>query len=205
MILILHFTIGFISSFLGSLMPSMLNMTAAKISLNKGKNEAVKFAIGVSVIVLIQAYIATLFTRYLSANPHFEQYLQRIALVIFAVLSFYFYKQYKKDQIKKDRPNKGHKNTFVVGLLLSSLNMFSIPFYCGITTALDVAGWLQFSQTYIITFVIGSALGTFSLLFMYLKHAKIIQTKSKALAKNLNIVLSVLTGILAVVTLIKIL
>jgi len=206
--LVLHFVLGFVTSFLGSLAPSMLNMTATKISLNKGKNEAIKFAVGVSFIVLIQAYVATLFTRYLRENPDFVNALQKIALVIFAVLSFYFYRKYKKEKAPKSlekAKNKGHENTFIVGLLLSSLNMFSIPFYCGITTALDVAGWLHFSQTYIITFVLGSAIGTFMLLFMYLKNAEKIQTKSKGLSKNLNLILSILTGVLALFTLIKVL
>jgi len=205
MLLALHFVFGFITSFLGSLTPSMLNMTAAKISLNKGKKDAVKFAIGVSIIVFIQAYVATLFTRFLRENPMFVQSLQKIALVIFMALSFYFYKQYKKDKIKTKQPKKDSKNTFVVGVLLASLNMFSIPFYCGITTALDVAGWLQFSQLYIITFVIGSTIGTFALLYMYLNYAKKIQMKSKGLSKNLNLILSILTGVLAVVTFIKVL
>jgi len=205
MLLFLHFILGLISSFLGSLAPSMLNMTVAKISLNKGKSQAMKFAFGVSVIVLIQAYVATLFTRYLRENPAFVQALQKIALVIFVLLSGYFYSQFKKDKIIPTKDKKGYKNTFVVGLLLSSLNMFSIPFYCGITTVLDVAGWLQFSQTYIIAFVIGSAIGTFLLLFMYLNYAEKIQQKSKGLSKNLNLILSILTGVLALVTLVKVL
>ncbi|MCF6169080.1 hypothetical protein [Lutibacter sp.] len=54
MSLILHFIVGFITSFLGTLTPSMLNMTAAKISINKSKSDAVKFAVGVSIIVLFQ-------------------------------------------------------------------------------------------------------------------------------------------------------
>jgi threonine/homoserine/homoserine lactone efflux protein len=211
MLLLLHFGIGFITSFLGSLVPSMLNMTAAKISLNKGKKNAIKFAIGVSIIVFIQAYLATLFTRYLRENPSFVQSLQKIALVIFVLLSIYFYLQHKKDTQKRiDKKNnhlkkQAYKNTFIVGLLLSSLNMFSIPFYCGITTALDVAGWLYFSQTYILTFVIGSTIGTFMLLYMYLNFAKKIQSKSKGLSKNLNLILSILTGVLAIVTFFKIL
>ena len=205
MLLTLHFIFGFITSFLGSLTPSMLNMTAAKISLNKGKNSAVKFAIGVSTIVFIQAYVAILFTRYLRENPAFVQSLQKIALAIFIVLSFYFYKQYKKDKITNKNPKQNSKNMFIVGLLLASLNMFSIPFYCGITTALDMAGWLQFSQLYIITFVIGSAIGTFALLYMYLNYAEKIQSKSKGLSKNLNLILSILTGTLAVITFIKVL
>jgi len=204
MLLILHFIFGIITSFLGSLAPSMLNMTVAKISLNKGKSSAVKFALGVSTVVLVQAYVAILFTKYLRENPAFVQSLQKIALVIFALLSVYFYRQYKKGKIKTKKTNHGYKNTFLVGLLLSSLNMFSIPFYCGITTALDVSGWLQFTQIYIIAFVIGSAIGTFLLLFMYLYYANKIQLKSKKISKNLNLILSILTGALAVVTFLKV-
>lgn len=204
MLLALHFIFGLVTSFLGSLAPSMLNMTATKISLNKGKSQAIQFAFGVSLIVLVQAYVATMFTRYLRSNPNFVQSLQKIALVIFILLAIYFYTQFKKDNIKTTKKDKGYKNTFIVGLLLSSLNMFSIPFYCGITTALDVAGWLQFSQVYIITFVIGSAIGTFLLLFMYLNYAEKIQLKSKGLSRNLNLILSVLTGVLALVTLLKV-
>jgi threonine/homoserine/homoserine lactone efflux protein len=200
----LHFILGFMTSFLGTLTPSMLNMTAAKISLNKSKSDAVKFAIGVSIVVLLQAYVAILFTKFLRSNPDFVQSLQKIAIVIFALLSFYFYRQSKKDKVPAKTAKDKSGNSFMVGLLLSALNMFSIPFYCGVTTALDVAGWLQFSRQNILIFVVGSALGTFSLLYLYANYAKTIQLKSKGLAKNLNLILSILTGILAITTFIKI-
>ena len=204
MLLVLHLILGIITSFVGSLVPSMLNMTAAKISINNGKNKAVRFALGVSSIVFIQAYVAILFTKYLRGHPNFVQSLQMIALVIFIFLSYYFYKQYKKDSVPSKEVNKRFENSFVIGLFLSSLNMFSIPFYCGVTTALDVAGWLQFSQEYIISFVVGSALGTFLLLYMYANFASFIQNKAQVIAKNLNLILSILTGSLALVTLVKV-
>ncbi|MCF6181461.1 LysE family transporter [Lutibacter sp.] len=197
----IHFLLGFITSFLGTLTPSMLNMTTAKISLTKSKADAIKFAIGVSLVVLIQVYVAILFTKFLRNNPAFVQSLQKIAMVIFAGLSFYFYRESKKQKEATYKERAG--NSFVVGLLLSALNMFSIPFYCGVTTALDVAGWLKFSQFNILIFVIGSALGTFTLLAMYASYAKIIQAKAKGLAKNLNLILSILTGVLALFTLLK--
>jgi threonine/homoserine/homoserine lactone efflux protein len=203
MSLLIHFVLGFITSFLGTLTPSMLNMTTAKISLNKSKIEALKFAVGASLVVLAQAYIAILFTKFLRSNPTFVEALQKIAMVIFALLSFYFYKQTKKDKDTSSSTKEKAGSSFVVGLLLSALNMFSIPFYCGVTTALDVAGWLHFSQQNIMTFVIGSAVGTFALLAMYASYATIIQAKSKGLAKNLNIILSILTGGLALLTFIK--
>lgn len=204
MSLSIHFILGFITSFLGTLTPSMLNMTATKISLNKSKTDAVKFAVGASIIVLAQVYIAILFTKFLRSNPAFVQSLQEIAIIIFVLLSFYFYRQSKKDKVPTDSIKEKTGNSFVVGLLLSSLNMFSIPFYCGVTTALDVAGWLKFSQQNIMGFVLGSAIGTFSLLYLYANYAKIIQLKSKGLAKNLNLILSILTGVLAFITLINI-
>ncbi len=71
---IIHFAIGFITSFLGTTPPSMLNMTTTKITLEKTKKEGLKFAIGVSIIVLIQAYIAVLFAKYIHSNENFEWY-----------------------------------------------------------------------------------------------------------------------------------
>lgn len=203
MSLIIHFVLGFTTSFLGTLTPSMLNMTTAKISLNKNKMEAIKFAIGVSAVVFIQVYVAILFTKFLRTNPTFVQSLQKLAMVIFALLSFYFYRQSKKDKMKSSSSKEKTGNSFAIGLLLSALNMFSIPFYCGVTTALDVAGWLKFTQLNILLFVIGSAIGTFALLAMYANYAKIIQIKSAGLAKNINLILSFLTGGLALITFLK--
>ncbi len=201
---VLHFTLGFITSFLGMSIPSMLNMTAAKISLDKNRTAAIKFAIGVSIVVFFQAYLAILFTKFLRGNPVFIQSLQTMAMVIFALLSIYFFYQSKKEKISINSTKENSSNSFIVGLLLSALNMFSIPFYCGVTTALDVAGWLQFSQQNMIIFVTGSTLGTFTLLSIYANFAHKIQRKAKGLSNNLYLILSVLTGVLAIITFIKI-
>jgi threonine/homoserine/homoserine lactone efflux protein len=203
MSLIIHFILGFIVSFSGTLVPSMLNMTTAKISLNKSKSEAIKFASGASIVVLAQVYIAILFTKFLGNNPAFIQLLQKIAIVIFAFLSVYFYRLSRKDKKATSSVKEKSGNSFLVGLLLSSLNMFSIPFYCAVTTSLDMAGWLHFTQKNILMFVVGSALGAFALLAMYASFAKKIQLKSASLAKNINLILSILTGGLALVTLFK--
>ena len=183
--------------------PSMLNMTATKISIEKGKTDAIKYAIGVSIVVFIQVYIAIIFTNYLRNNPFFVQSLQKIAIVIFILLSVYFFKQFKQDKNQVKAIKKNYTNSFSTGILLSLLNMFAIPFYCGVTTTLDIYGWFNFSQVTILLFVIGSTLGTFILLYTYSKYALIIQNKSKILSKNLNLVLSFLTGGFALITLIK--
>jgi threonine/homoserine/homoserine lactone efflux protein len=195
---------GLSTSFLGMIFPSMLNMTSVKISIERGKFNAIKFAMGVSTIVLLQAYGAVFFTKYLNENPDFIITLQKIAVVIFAVLSIYFYRENKKANKNNSQFVQNCKDTFVIGLLLSALNMFAIPFYYGIVKLLLNAGLLKLSQNNIILFVIGTAIGTFILLYLYPNLARFIPVKSKKSSNNLNLVLSILTGVLALITFIKI-
>ncbi|MCK4563004.1 MAG: LysE family transporter [Flavobacteriaceae bacterium] len=203
MTLLLPFIYGFSTSFIGMLAPSMLNMTTVKISMERGMFNAMKFALGVSIIVFIQAYIALFFIKFLKDNPDFIQILQKIALIIFVLLSIYFYKSYKTESKNTSDFKQKCKDTFVIGLLLSTLNMFAIPFYYGITTMLSKFGWLQLSQNNILLFVIGSAIGTFMLLYTYSNFAKFLKSKSKTKSNKLNLTLSLLTGFLALVTLVK--
>jgi len=181
----------------------MLNMTSVKISIERGRYNTIKYALGVSTIVLLQAYAAVFFTKYLNENPDFILTLQKIAIVIFAALSVYFYRENRK--VKKNTNDFAQKckDTFVVGLLLSALNMFAIPFYYGIIKVLLNTGLLKLSQSNIILFVIGSAIGTFIILYLYPNLARIIPVKSKKSSNKLNLVLSVLTGVLALVTIFK--
>jgi len=203
MSLIIYFILGYVISFVGTTPPSMLNMTTAKITLDKSKNEGIKFALGVSIIVLIQAYIALIFARYIHNNANFEWYLQVVGIFIFILLSFYFFKQAVQERKQEIKSNKKFKNSFVVGLMLSTLNMFAVPFYCGVGSALKMFGLFEFSQTTIIIFVIGSAFGTYSLLYVYASSAIKIQKKAILLTKNLNYILSGLTAVIALITFIK--
>ena len=181
----------------------MLNMTSVKIRLERGKFNAVKFALGVSTIVLVQAYAAVFFTNFLKENPDFIQVLQKIAVVIFALLSMHFYREFRKEKKTRTKFIQKCKDTFVIGLFLSAFNMFAIPFYYGITILLDNFGWLHLSKNNISLFVIGSAIGTFMLLYTYSGMVKYMEINSNKTSNKLNLALSILTGILAVTTLIK--
>lgn len=203
MSLFLPFMFGFSTSFLGMLVPGMLNMTTVKIRLERGKLNAVKFALGVSTIVLVQSYVAVFFTAYLKENPDFIQILQKVAVVIFTILSIYFYREFKKGNRTRSAFRQKCKDTFVIGLFLSAFNMFAIPFYYGITMLLDNFGWLQLSEYNISLFVIGSAIGTFMLLYTYSGLVSYMQIKSHKTTYKLNLLLSTLTGFIALTTFIK--
>lgn len=204
MTLFLSFVFGFSTSFLGMVFPSMLNMSTVKISIERGKINAMKFALGVSTIVLLQAYIAIFFTKFLKENPELIITLQKAVLFIFTLLSIYFFKEYKKENKNTTDFKQKCRDTFLIGLFLSAINMFAIPFYYGIATILNNYGWLKLSQNNILLFVIGSAIGTFMILYSYSNFAKLVKKKDKVKSNKLSLVLCILTGVLALITLVKV-
>tara|TARA_R110001592_G_scaffold3600_5_gene20727 strand:+ start:4745 stop:5365 length:621 start_codon:yes stop_codon:yes gene_type:complete len=203
MILVSHFFFGFIFSFLGSITPSMLNMTALKISLENGKDELNKYAIGVSLVVFPQAFIAIFLTKRIVENPLILETLEKVGIVIFVFLSYYFYRESKKSKIKIETGTVKKENAFLAGITLSALNMFSIPFFCGSVATLDAFNLFSFDIIPVLFFVLGAAIGTFYILFLYGKFANFIQKKTGELTKDINIILAILTAFVAVLAVIK--
>ncbi|WP_339659400.1 LysE family transporter [uncultured Polaribacter sp.] len=199
----LHFFFGFIFAFLGSITPSMLNMTALKISLENGKKELNNYAIGVSLVVLPQAYIAVFLTKHIVENPSILESLEKVGIVIFMLLSYYFYSESKKSKIQIETNEVKKENAFLAGITLSVLNMFSIPFFCGIIATLDAFKLFDFEVIHVLFFILGSVIGTFYILFLYGKFANFIQKKTGKLTKDINIILSILTGFVAILSVIK--
>lgn len=199
----LLFFFGFFSSFVGSITPSMLNMSALKISLEKGRENANKYALGVSLVIIPQVYIAVILTKYITENPTILETLEKAGIIIFILLSFYFFKESKKGKIKIEGMRTKKENPFLAGLTLSLLNMFAIPFFFGTVVTLDVFNFFNFDSFSVLSFTFGSVLGTFYILFLYAKFAKIIQKKTGKITKDINIILSILTALVAVFTLIK--
>lgn len=183
----------------------MLNMTALKISLDKGFTAVHKYAFGVSLITIPQIYIAIILTKYITDNPIILETLEKAGIFIFIALSFYFYRESKKDKIKVDDLKAKKENPFLAGITLSLLNMFAIPFYCGIVVFLDTFNLFSFKIIHIISFIIGSFLGTFYILYLYGKFAKLIQQKTGKITKDINLVLSILTALVAIISVIKLL
>jgi threonine/homoserine/homoserine lactone efflux protein len=201
--LITHLFFGFFFAFVGSITPSMLNMTALKISLENDKKSTIKYILGVSLIVLMQTYIAVVLTKYISENPTIIESLEKVGILIFIILSIYFYKESKKGRKNFKESKTKKQNHFITGITLSILNMFSIPFFCGTVVGLDVLNLFNFDIYPVLFFILGSGIGTFYILYLYAKFAIKIQKKTGKITKDINIVLSVLTAIVALLSIVK--
>ncbi|MFK8059902.1 MAG: LysE family transporter [Polaribacter sp.] len=199
------FFFGFFFSFVGSITPSMINMTSLKISLEKGKKAANKYALGVSLIVIPQVALAVVLTNYIAENPTILETLEKAGIFIFIVLSYYFYRESKKGKIKVETDKTKKENPFLAGITLSVLNMFAIPFFCGIVILLDSFNQFSFDVFPTLFFVLGSAVGSFYILSFYGKFAKKIQQKTGKLTKDINLILSILTAFVALFSIVKLL
>ncbi len=195
--------IGFLAAFVGLLAPSMLNMTAARTSIEKGKKAGIQFAAGAASVVFVQGFIAVTFAKYLVAHPEVITKLKTAAIFVLLALSIFFFIQARKKFKAEGKDKKG--NNFIVGLGMSSLNMLAIPFYLAMATLAENNEWMTIEQPYSTVFVLGAVLGAFSLFAMYASFADVIARKAQFIAKNINYILSILFIVLAIVTAIQVL
>lgn len=199
------FLLGLIITFVGVIPPGLLNMTAAKISLKEGSNRGVLFSIGVCVVVCFQTYIAVIFAKYLSSHPEVVDILQRIALVIFILITIYFLLLARKEPKPDVEANVRSKHRrFFQGMLLSALNVFPIPYQAYMTIALASIGWITFETYSIISYVAGATTGTFVMLYIYIFFFDRIKNEKLTSQKSMNYIIGGITGIIAIVTLINI-
>ena len=203
MIYVSHLFFGFIMAFGGLLAPGMLNMTAVRTSIEKGKKAGIVFSAGAASIVFVQASIALIFANYLNRHPEIIEKLKIAGVLVFFILAIFFFLQARKKFKAEGKNRKG--NLFFIGMFMSSINMLAIPFYLGLSTYLSAKEQIILEQPYISFFVVGAVLGAFMLFVTYVGLANTIVKKVLFIAKNINYILSVLFLILALLTLIKIL
>ncbi|SEN54622.1 Threonine/homoserine/homoserine lactone efflux protein [Flavobacterium sp. CF108] len=198
---------GFIAAAIGIIPPGLINMTAAKINLKEGKKNALWFVIGAVLVIFFQVYVAVLFAQVIDNRPDVVTLLREIGFVIFSILTIYFLfiakepKTKKKSKIKKS----SKRSRFFLGILLSALNFFPIPYYVVVSVTLATYNLFVFENSIIFTFVLGSVLGSFAVLYSYIGFFEKIEKKTDYLMRNMNTIIGSITGLVAIVTLFNIL
>lgn len=203
--LLILFFATFSAAFMATVPPGLLNMNAAKISVEKGKTNGIIFSLGVSTMIIIQAYISVLISKFLFNNPEVIDLLLKIALLVFAFFAIYFFVKAKSKKIEPSKIVKvSKKNSFFKGILLAAVNLLTIPYYSGLNAMWNASGWIKFQFRDIATFILAAGCGTFTVLYLYTVYFNKLETKTNRFSKNSNYILSVLMLLLLVITLIRI-
>jgi threonine/homoserine/homoserine lactone efflux protein len=203
--LILAYFLGFISAVIGISPPGLINMTAAKVNLKEGKRNAFWFVLGAVIVIFLQAYLAVLFARVIDIRPDIVILLREVGFGIFGALTFYFLVFAKAPKIKKTKIKKrSQKKRFFLGILLSALNFFPIPYYVFVSITLSSYNLFSFDIRSIFVFVSGVVLGSALVFYFYVTFFQKIETKADYLLRNMNTIIGSITGLVAVVTLFNI-
>ncbi|MFV8332076.1 LysE family transporter [Flavobacterium sp. XS1P32] len=203
--LITSLFLGFVTAFVGITPPGLINMTAAKVNLKEGKKSAYWFVLGAVIIIFFQAAIAILFAQFIKERPEVIVLLREFGFVIFALLTVYFLLIAKKPKKKKEIIKKRSTSTrFFLGMLLSALNFFPIPYYVFVSVTLASYNLFYFDTTYVFIFVSGVVLGSFLVFYFYITFFQKIQNKTDYLMRNMNSIIGGITGLVSLITLINI-
>lgn len=196
---------GFATAFIGITPPGLLNMTAAKVNLKEGKRNAIWFILGAIIIIFFQAFLAILFARVINVRPDIVILLRQVGFGLFGALTVYFLWIAKAPRIKKAKIKKSSKKKrFFLGMLLSALNFFPIPYYVFVSITLSSYDVFSFELSSILTFVSGVVLGSFVVFYFYIEFFQKIESKADYLLRNMNTIIGSITGAIAIVTLFNI-
>jgi threonine/homoserine/homoserine lactone efflux protein len=200
------FFLGFISAFVGISPPGLINMTAVKVNLKEGKSTALWFVCGAISIIFFQTFLALLFARVIDKSPSLILLLREIGCVIFALLTVYFLFIAKKPKLKGSNIKKySNSSRFFLGMLLSALNFFPIPYY--VLLGITFASYQLFTFDFlsILIFVIGVVFGAFIVFYGYVVFFNRIESKAEFFIQNMNKIIGTITGLIAVVAFLNIL
>lgn len=203
--LFILFFATFSAAFMATVPPGLLNMNAAKVSVEKGKTNGIIFSIGVSTMIMLQATVAVYISRFLDNNPEVIALLLKIATVVFAFFAVYFFWAAKRNMVPKPELVKiSKKNSFFKGIGLAAVNLLTIPYYSGLNIMWNASGWIQFKVWDIAIFIMAAGLGTFTVLYMYTIYFDKLESKTNRFSQNSNYILSGLMLILLGITLFRI-
>ena len=197
--------LGFTSSFVATILPGLINMTAAKVNNKEGKRNALWFVVGALLIICIQVFFAILFAKIINQRPDLVTLLREIGFGIFTLLTIYFLWFAKKPKTKSKKiKNKSVTNRFFQGMLLSALNFFPIPYYVFVSISLASFDLFFFDSSSIFIFVVGAVIGAFYVFYIYISFFNRIQKNRDFIMNNMNTIIGVITGIISIITLINI-
>ncbi len=198
------FLVTYFAAVLGVVPPGLVNMSVAKTCVQRGRRNGVLVSVGASAIVLLQAFLAVLMTKYIFRNPVVNNMLLRAGLVIFVIMGAYFLVIARKGSktVVVD-PTTGLRS-LLKGMGVSVLNILPIPYFCAIGAAMNIGGNVEYHIGDIIIFVLAAALGTFSTLYLYVVFFMKIEQRTAVFSKYSNYFMALLMLILVIVTLLRI-
>lgn len=198
------FLITYFAALIGVVPPGLVNMTVAKTCVEHGKRNGLYVAIGASIVVFFQSLIAVTLAGYIFDNPFVRNIMMRAGLVIFILLTVYFFVKARRHETFDTSPKVASANSLFKGMFIAALNVFPIPYFVAIAAALNVGGDFSYMWTSMLTFVVAATMGSFTTLYFYVLSFLKFESKAEVFARYSNYFMAGLMLVLVIITFLRI-
>ncbi|WP_299461963.1 LysE family transporter [uncultured Microscilla sp.] len=199
---ILHFILGFVASFLGTLPFGPINLSMVDTTLKGGLKVGLRFSVAAALVEIAQSLFAysfgMLITRYLEHNIWIQL---TVFVVLFAIGAVFFMRKEKEDaSIEGGR----QISPFARGAIVGLLNPQALPFWVAVIAALKSSHWLSFAVwDFILLFLLGVSLGKLVALLLYGKLSLWIVQRISSLSHWMNRIIGSIFILLALIQVAK--
>ncbi len=164
------FGASFVVSFLGTLPLGVLNTTASHVAMNQGIIAACYFMLGAILIEIPYSLIAILGSVYIYKNEYLFTVFKFVSSFLMLCIGFWYliHNPIAMNMSVMMTPI-GKTHLFVLGIVLSTLNVAGIPFWLFWGTHLIKKGFLSIKPISIFLYALGIATGTLFGFLLFIK------------------------------------
>ena len=158
-----NFVVGFLVSFVGSIPLGYLNFIGFEIYNKSNLTQLLYYLFGVVIIEGIVIYTTLHFANKLILNPKLKKWISIFSIIFLIFIAIYFYPSESKNaQNHNDSSAFLIYPSFIIGLILSSLNFAQIPFWFSWNVFLVNEKYIFSDRNIGFIYVLGTLIGTFS-------------------------------------------
>lgn len=197
-------TFTYFAAFAGVIPPGLVNMAVAKTAVEKDKKNAVYASLGACVVNFLHAFLSILMARYIIGHASVQANMLKIGMVVFIGLAIYFFLAGLKNKSdKSETSKKGSRKSFAKGFFIANLNILPIPYFVLICAQLSAKHSDMYDWLHVVLFSLSAALGTFTILYIYIIAFIKLNKRTNVLRKYANFFMAGLMFVLFIITLLR--
>lgn len=201
-ILFIHFLLGMLASFIGTLPFGTINLSVVSTTVTHGFRAAIVVSVAVALVEILQSFIAFHFSVWIVENITHNLYLKLAVLFLFLAIGLYFLMRKATDGSAS--PNRFRLPNFLKGITLGLLNPQALPFWVFViayfqSTRLIALDGMDDDPLLLMSFLVGVSLGKLAALTLYAVLSVRMMKKIGAMGLWMNKILGALFLLLALV------
>ncbi len=181
-----NIAVGFLVSFIGSIPLGYLNIVGFEVYSKTGIENLGFYLLGVISIEVFVIYFTLIFANKLLQNKKLLKYIELFSIFFMFLLAYIFYSQ-SEAKVEEENVLEKYSNysPYLIGVVLSCLNVIQIPFWCGWNLYLINGNYVEAKSNLKFLYVIGTLLGTFFGMLAFVLFLNLVTESSNGLSKYL--------------------